>query len=302
MQAFFDQFLAVFNILLPVFAVAGIGFAWAKSGRPYPTRELTAFITLVGTPCLLFSSLLTREAPFLGLVVYMVACVGIIGFLTVLSYFILPIFGGDRRALTAAFSFPNVGNIGLPVCILAFGAAGEAYALVYFAVSATLMHTMGRWAHRGETGFFMILQSPVPWTVAVTLALIWWRDQTGIILAPAWVLDATRLIGGMVIPAVLISLGVAISHMKLAHLSHNLALSLTRFGLGLVAALIGVQILGFEGVPAKVFILQTIMPIAVLNYMFAAMYDNYVKETAALVMTSNLLAIFTLPIVLWFMV
>ena len=298
----FDQVVRVFNILLPVFIVAGIGFAWARSGRVFPTRELTAFVTLIGTPCLLFSFLLARDVRFLELLGFMGAAFAIIALITLISYLILPLFGGDRRALTAAFSFPNVGNVGLPVCFLAFGAAGEAYALVYFAVSAMLMHTVGRWAHRGETNFLIILQSPVLWVVIVTLFLIWWRERTGTLLAPAWALDATRLIGGMVIPAVLVSLGVAISELKISELGRNLALSLTRFLLGLAVALAGVQIFGFEGVAAKVFILQTIMPIAVLNYMFAAMYDNQAKETAALVMTSNLLGMVTLPLVLWFMV
>ena len=302
MSALLDQFLKVFNILLPVFVVSGIGFAWAKSGRTYPTREITAFITLIGTPCLLFSSLLAREVPFLNLLTFMAAAAAVIGVITLISYFILPIFGGNRRALTAAFSFPNVGNVGLPVCILAFAEAGEAYALVYFSVSAMLMHTMGRWAHRGETSLGIILQSPVLWTVAATLLLIWWRDRTGQDLAPQWILESTKLIGGMVIPAVLVSLGVAISELKLIAVGRNLTLSLTRFFLGLAAALIGIQIFGFEGVAASVFILQTIMPIAVLNYMFAAMYDNQVKETAALVMTSNLMGIITLPIVLWILV
>ena len=302
MSAFFDQFVRVFEILLPVFTVAGLGYVWARSGRPFPTKEITGFVTLVGTPCLLFSSLISRDVEFLNLVSYMGAATALIGFVTLVSYLILPVFGGDRRALTAAFSFPNVGNIGLPVCIFAFGAAGEAYALVYFSVSAMLMHTIGRWAHRGETNPRMILESPVLWAVALTLAIIWWRDQTGTTLAPKWVLDATTLVGGMVIPAVLISLGVAISQLKVANIGRNLVLSALRFAMGLAAALGGVWLFGFEGVAAKVFILQTVMPIAVLNYMFAAMYDNHVKETAALVMVSNLLAVITLPIVLWFLV
>ena len=302
MTALLDQFRQVLDILLPVFAVAGVGFAWAKSGHPFPTRELTAFVTLIGTPCLIFSSLIVRDVAFLNLLVYMGACAGATALVALVAYLILPLFGGDRRTLTTAFAFPNVGNIGLPVCILAFGAAGEAYALVHLSVSAMLMHTLGRWAHRGETNPLMIFHSPVLWTVVLTLALIWWRERSGQVLAPTWVLNTTKLIGGMVIPAVLVSLGVAISQLQLARLGDNLVLSLTRFFLGLAIAFLIINLMGFEGVAAKVFILQTIMPIAILNYMFAAMYDNQVKEIAALVMTSNLLGLITLPLVLWFMV
>ena len=303
MNDFIDQFLKVFDILMPVFAVVGLGYMWVRSGRAYPTREITAFVTLVGTPCLLFFFLITQEVPFLGLLSFMGAVFALTGFITLLSYFVLPLFGGNRRVLTAAFSFPNVGNIGLPVCIFAFGeVGGGAYALVYFAVSAMLMHTIGRWAHRGETNPRIILESPILWTVLVTLALIWWKERSGLLLVPQWALRATDLVGGMVIPVVLISLGVAISQLQVVSLGRNVLLSLVRFVLGLAAALGGIWVFGLEGVASKIFIVQTIMPIAVLNYMFAALYNNQIKETAALVMVSNLLAVITLPAVLWFLV
>lgn len=302
MTLLIDQFLAVLNILLPVLAVAGTGFFWARSGRNYPTQEITAFVTLIGTPCLLFHFLLIHEVQFFELVKFMAAVLAVISAVTIASYLILPIFGGDRKALTAAFSFPNVGNVGLPVCFLAFGAAGKSYALIYFSVSAMLMHTIGRWAHQGEASIITVLQSPVLWSVTATLGLIWWREQTGQLLAPNWLMDATKILGGMVIPIVLVSLGVSISKLNISSLPRNLSLSATKFLLGLAIALVLVRLFRFEGVAADIFILQTVMPIAVLNYMFAAMYNNQVKETAALVMTSNLLALITLPVVLWFMV
>lgn len=303
MDALLANFGEVMRVLLPVFLVAGIGFAWAKSGRVYPTKELTAFVTLVGTPALLFAKLLETETPFLGLLGYMGQVFAVIATVTLASYLILPLFGGDRRALTAAFSFPNVGNVGLPICIFAFGAAGGTpYALVYFAVSAMLMHSIGRWAHRGETNLMIILQSPVLWTMLVTFGLIYLRERTGFDLKGTWVWNAADLIGGMVIPAVLVSLGVALSQLRITDGPRNIALSATRFGLGLIIVLAFVWGFGMDGVAAKVFILQTLMPIAVLNYMFAAMYDNQVKETAGLVMVSNLMGVVTLPILLWFLI
>ena len=302
MDALLANLFEVLSVLLPVFLVAGIGFAWARSGRVYPTKELTAFVTLVGTPALLFTKLLETQTPFLGLIGYMGLVFGVIGTVTIASYLIVPLFGGDRRALTAAFSFPNVGNVGLPICIFAFGDAGTPYALVYFATSAMLMHTIGRWAHRGETNVAIIFQSPVLWTMLVTFALIYLREHTGFDLNGTWIWNAADLIGGMVIPAVLISLGVALSQLKITDGLRNFGLSATRFGLGLVIVMAFVWGFGIEGVAAKVFILQTMMPIAVLNYMFAAMYENQVKETAGLVMVSNLMGVVTLPILLWFLI
>ena len=80
----------------------------------------------------------------------------------------------------------------------------------------------------------------------------------------------------MVIPAVLVSLGVALSQLKITNGWRNLALAAR--GLPWPPHRNGLCLGVWDGGwPPKSY-LADLMPIAVLNYMFAAMYDNQVEK------------------------
>ena len=44
-------------IIAPILICAGIGFVWARLRRPFDSDFVTSLITLVGTPCLVASTL-----------------------------------------------------------------------------------------------------------------------------------------------------------------------------------------------------------------------------------------------------
>ena len=44
----------------------------------------------------------------------------------------------------------NTGNLGLPLCLFAFGDAGFGYAIIVFAVTSILAFTIGIWVVSGE--------------------------------------------------------------------------------------------------------------------------------------------------------
>jgi predicted permease len=49
------------------------------------------------------------------------------------------------RTLEPAATFPNTGNLGLPIAQLAFGETGLAVTVAFFAVSSLVQHTLGVW-------------------------------------------------------------------------------------------------------------------------------------------------------------
>ena len=58
--------LEVLNVVTPVFVIAGIGFLWVRRGQPFDSETIGSLVMMVGSPCLIYSSL-TRAAPDLGL-------------------------------------------------------------------------------------------------------------------------------------------------------------------------------------------------------------------------------------------
>ena len=49
------------------------------------------------------------------------------------------------RTRGPAATFPNTGNLGLPIAQLAFGDTGLAVAVAFFAVNSLVQHTLGVW-------------------------------------------------------------------------------------------------------------------------------------------------------------
>jgi len=57
-------------------------------------------------------------------------------------------------------------------------------------------------------------------------------------------------------------------------------------------------LLGVEGLPRKVLILQASMPVGVLNYLFAQRYGRSPEQVASLVLVSTLISIVSIPTLL----
>ena len=54
-------FLIIFNVVAPVFLIAGSGYLWVKRGVEYPTEFVTRLATNIAIPCLVFDSLVNTE-------------------------------------------------------------------------------------------------------------------------------------------------------------------------------------------------------------------------------------------------
>ena len=70
----------------------------------------------------------------------------------------LRLIGLPYRAFLTPMMMNNVGNIGLPVCLLAFGNAGLAYALGFTVVVLTAIFTIGIWLPSGEFSIRKLLK------------------------------------------------------------------------------------------------------------------------------------------------
>ena len=123
----------IFTIIAPVLVMASIGFAWVRMRMPFDNNTITDLIINVGTPCLLFSTLLTRRpelsalGEIAGVGLAMLALVGI------LAAAVLKLARLELKTYWPAMVFPNAGNMGLPLCLLAFGNTGLSLAVPFSA-------------------------------------------------------------------------------------------------------------------------------------------------------------------------
>ena len=105
--------------------------------------------------------------------------------------------------------FGNTGNIGLPVCLFAFGTVGFDFAVVVFAVMAIYNFTFGIWIVSGGGSPVKALKEPlIPAVLLGTLFLMnGWQT-------PEFLTNTLELIGQMAIPLMLLTVGVAIARMN----------------------------------------------------------------------------------------
>jgi len=116
---------------------------------------------------------------------------------------------------------------------------------------------------------------------------------------PEWITRTTELVGGMMIPLMLLSLGVSLARLQVRSLPRATALGALRLGMGLAVGLGLATALGLEGAARGVLIIQSAMPVAVFNYLFASLNQRRPDEVAGTIVTSTALSFATMPGLLW---
>lgn len=290
------MFSVITSILAPVLISVCIGFCWARSGRSYDTALITSIVTYFGAPCLIFYSLsAVKLHPQALLNMGVAALLANVAFI-VAGGLVLAIFRLPQRAFLQTLSFPNVGNVGLPLCYLTFGKEGLALGVTFFAVYAVFQMTAGAAFVSGGFSARSIVKMPIiPATVMAVFFLL-----TGT-QVPEWLYNTTKLIGDLTIPLMLFTLGVSLSRLKVRRYKIPVFLSLLRLGMGFGVGVVLVSLLKLSGPAAGVVVLQCSMPAAVFCYLFAQMYNQRPEEVAGVVIVSTVLGFCLLPVLLMYL-
>lgn len=291
----FNELLA---ILAPIVISVGAGFVWGRSGAEFPSDFISRIVMNIGTPCLVVSAMAKVKID--------PAVMGQVALATALVMTAMGLFGWallrwmklEIATYLPPLVFPNNGNMGLPLCLFAFGQTGLALALGSFMVMMVATFTVGLLiVSDGEGGirqrFISILKQPVIHAMIIAVVLL--VTDTDL---PRWMANTLDLLGGIAIPLMTIALGVSLATLKIHFWKRSLLFSFLRVGGGLLLGFIVCELLGITGVSRSVVLLQCAMPIAVFNYLLALRYNRHPEEVAAMVLVSTLLAFIGLPFLL----
>ena len=281
------------QVVAPIFAVIAVGYIWSWSGRKYDLEFITAIAINLGAPCLAFSTLTNIKIDHSLLGSISLAMVTAIALFGITGTLILKLFRQPVGSYLAPLMFANIGNMGLPVCLFAYGKEGLAFAIVIFAVVTVGQFTIAIFLYSGSLSVIPIIKNPVIISIVISTFLL----VSGL-EPPQWIAKSTKLIGDITIPVMLITLGVSLQRMKVFNFGRALLLSFSRVGLGFGIGLLLAHLFGFKGAVRGVFILQCSMPVAVFNYLLSEKYKKNAEGTAELIIVSTLLAIAVLPIIL----
>ncbi|MBW2404448.1 MAG: AEC family transporter [Deltaproteobacteria bacterium] len=281
------------SVVAPVFVVALVGLAWARSGTHFDEESISRLVLNVGIPCLVFRTLTSLDVPPAELARMAGLAAGVMSMFAIGGFAALKVMNLPAHTYLGPLIFANSGNIGLPICLFAFGDAGLALGMAYFAVSSTCHVVLGGPLFAGSFSLRPFFRSPLTWAVIITVGVI----ASGVTV-PIWIARTTTLLGDIAIPLMLLTLGVSLSKMHPESLGRSAILSLVRLGLGVSASLLLTTLLGVEGLPRKVLVLQASMPVGVLNYLFAQRYARSPEQVASLVLVSTLISVVSIPVLL----
>lgn len=280
----------ILNIIGPVFLVAGIGFFLEFRGVGFQRESLSRLTMLVGTPCLVFSSLTNTVLPDDSLLKIVVISFSAACFGALLAGTALFVLGLSWRTFLGSLSLPNAGNAGLPLVFFAFADSGLSIGAAFFFMIALLQYTVVPAIVTGDPGFRNLVREPLVWAI---IAVIVFRATDWPV--PVVVANTTELLGGIMIPVMLILLGGALSRLKVADIKTSVLLAVVRLIIGVVTGLAMVTLFQLEGIEAGAIFLLSAMPSAIVTYVIAQHYGREPERVAGLVVSSTVLNFACLP-------
>ena len=292
-----DLYLKLFEVLFPVFFVIGIGYWYGKKDPKFDTKFITTFSGNIGLPCIIFYSLTTSNTDFSVFLRFLYYFFLYVGLFAILGILILKILNKDIYRLLPPLILPNTGNMGIPICLFAYGKMGLAIAAAVTSVIVVFHFTLNILLASRKFSFKPLINCVSIYVLIISLFFVYFK-----ITIPNFIENATFLISYSTIFLVLMSLGIALSNLKIFSLKESLIFSFTRIIIGPLIGFGFVWLFNLSGVEAGVMFIQTSMPSAVLTYLIAKMYSpkTITDNIASTVVLSTFLSFITVPIVVFF--
>ena len=289
--------MAIFTIIAPILFIAGLGVFWDKAGYKFDSEGFTPLILNLGIPCLIISIVPGLNVAHIDLL-YMGFASFVVIFATLgVAYAFSRLMGYQAASMLPPLTFGNVGNMGLPLCLFAFGDIGLGYATAFFAVYMALQLILTPILTAGSFDLRQSLKIPSLYAVIFSFTLL----LTGITL-PKWLADGIELTGQITIPLMLLTLGISLARLKVGNMVQAGIASVARLAIGLAIGYCVVALLPInDPIARKVIIVQSAMPAAVFNYLFAVRYHRQPEEVAGVIVFSTVLSFAGIPILLWYL-
>ncbi|MBX2883847.1 MAG: AEC family transporter [Granulosicoccus sp.] len=284
--------LEIINILAPSVLIALIGLTWFHKGPVFPVDFATTLVLNISGPAFMFYTLASLSVP--------VATLGKVALATLVVHIVfafaaITVLKVCRKDIHLCMSFVvgNTGNLGLPVCFFAFGNEGLAYAMTFFSVQCLLLFSMGDALYAGSLNVGRVLRSPILHAIWIGLLI-----NAIALPVPDAVMNSTELLGQILIPLMLLTLGYSLASMRANQLWSTIRWSALRTLMAVVVGFGISELIALEGVARSVVIVQTVVPVAVFNYLLTLKHGHDVSEVSGMILVTHLAAIVYLPIVL----
>ena len=292
-----DIYLKLFEVLFPVFFIVGIGFFLGKKNPNFDTSFITTYSGNFGTPALVIFALTAGGVSFGVFKEFFIYAIILLTAFGIVGLVFLVLMKKDYIRELPTFILPNTGNMGIPICLFAYGELGMGMAASISSLVVLLHFTLNIFLAKREFDFQIIFKSPAFYAIIFTVLLLYFEQPI-----PQFVMNTVMLLAYGMIVMILMSLGVALTQMKVFSFKDALITSTGRVIIGPIIGFVVVKIFDLTGAAAGVVLLQSSMPSAILCYLIASMYSpkEIVDNISSTIVVSTIMSLVTIPIVLFF--
>ncbi len=293
-----EIYIKLFEVVFPVFFVVGIGYYLGKKNPKIDTKFITNFAANIGTPAMVIYAVTSTGINFeifrdyFWYYLLAIICFSIVG---IINLFLINTKDIIREL--PPLIFPNTGNMGLPICLFAYGSQGLGVSASITSLIILMHFTVGVFLADRKFNLDVIIKNPPFYAIIFSAIVLFYEIDM-----PVFVINTTEWLMYVTIFLILMSLGIALTRLKVFSLNKAVISSITRMFIG---PLIGIGLIWFfdlEGFAAGVLLIQCSMPSAVLNYLVGSIYSpkKVVDSVASTVVVSTVMSFITIPIVVYF--
>lgn len=304
---------AILNVAFPIFGVILAGYLagrWRILGGE-ATSALNAFVSYFALPVLFFGTLARTpvqavlDPALLGGFGLAVVATFVVGMITTRL-----VSRGGLAAMSLqgiASSWGNVGYMGVPLCLAAFGEAGLPPAMLSVIVTAVISMVFGVMLIELEVAAghgpirtffraaFNVARNPLPLSIGFGILASWIG-----LPVPTPVEKWIDLLGAAAAPCALFAIGLFLSDksIKSGLAEAGLATLIKLLLQPLLAALILPAFIDIRSVPGQVALLMAALPTAANAFVLAKQFDVSVEQNTAAVLLSTAFSVITVSALL----
>ena len=292
-----EIYLKLFEVLFPVFFIVGIGVFLGKKNPNIDTSFITTYSGNFGTPALVIFALTAGSVSFEVFANFFIYAIILLALFGIVGLIFLVLMKKDYLRELPTFFLPNTGNMGIPICLFAYGELGMGMAASISSLVVLLHFTLNIFLAKRAFDFDTIIKSPAFYAIIITVLFLYFEQPI-----PQFVMNTVMLLAYGMIVMILMSLGIALTQMKVFSFKDSIITSIGRVIIGPIIGLIVIKIFNLSGVGAGVVLIQSSMPSAILCYLIASMYSpkEIVDNISSTIVVSTLMSLITIPITLFF--
>jgi len=249
----------------------------------------------IGAPCLVLNGIANLQFDPADFATILASAVTMLGTCTVVGAVVLRITGQPLRSFLPPVIFGNTGNLGLPLCLFAFGDEGLGLAVAVYLVYSVTQFVFGPLFQGREPAWRTLMTTPMIYAALVGIVLLASDTPLPITLA-----NTVKLLAGLAIPLMLLALGHSLASFRITRPGKAVALAILRLTLGFLVGVGVAELFGLEGTMRGVIIIESAMPLAVFNFLLAARYDRHPEDVAGAILISTLISFATMPVLILF--